>query len=109
MDDDIAAIYQYPVAARQTFYPDTHAQCLQARRHMFGDGRNMPLRTPARDDNIVGDQRLAMQVDGGGINCLIFVKRLEDQLQRLLVVGLCRPADARYLRTSNRRRVTSRI
>jgi len=76
---------------------------------MFGDGRNMPLRTPARDDHIVGDQRLAVQVDGGGVNCLIFVKRFEDQLQRLLVVGLCRPAGARYLRTSNRRLATSSI
>ena len=73
---------------------------------MVGDRRNMPLRSPTGDDHVVGDQRLAKKVDGGGINCLIFVKRFEDQLQRLLVVGLCRPAGARYVRTSNRRLVT---
>jgi len=72
---------------------------------MIGDCRNMSLRSPAGDDHVVGNQRLAMKVDGGGINCLIFVKRFEDQLQRLLVVGLCRPAGARYVRTSNKRLV----
>ena len=76
---------------------------------MVSDRRNMPLRSPAGDDHIVGDQRFAKKVNGGGINRLIFVKRFEDQLQRLLVVGLCRPAGARYVKTSNKRLVASGI
>ena len=76
---------------------------------MLCDRRDMALRPPTGDDHIVGNQRLAQKVDGGGVNCLIFVKRFEDQLQRLLVVGLCRPAGARYVRTSNKRLATSDI
>ena len=70
---------------------------------MLGDGRDMSLRTPTRDDHIVGNQRLAIQINGRGVNCLVFLKRFENQFQRLLVVGLFRLVGARYLRTSNRR------
>jgi hypothetical protein len=73
--------------------------------------RDVSRRSTARNDHVVGDERLANEVDGDGVNCLILVKRFKDQLQRLLVVGLglCRPAGARYVMTSKKRLVTSDI
>ena len=69
----------------------------------------MSLRTSARDDHIVGNQRLAIQINGGGVNCLVFFKRFENQFQRLLVFGLFRLVGTRYFRASIRRFFKSSI
>ena len=59
MHDHVAAIQQDPVAAGQPLGANTDTLCLQTFRDVFGNRRNVALRSPARDDHVVGDQRFA--------------------------------------------------
>jgi len=87
--DHVAGIDQHPVAIGQAFDMDVlDAGFLQALGHVFRDRANVPVCPAGSDDHVVGKCGFAAKVDGDRFFRLHVVQAGEDQIQRLVGVGL---------------------
>ena len=87
--DHIAGIDQHPVAIGQALDMDVlDAVFLQGFRDVFRDRADVPVGTAGGDDHVVGKGGLAAKVDGDRFFRLHIVEAGEDDIQRLVGVGL---------------------
>lgn len=85
MHDDVARIDQGPIALCQSVDRTRAVACLlQMPRQMLGDGGNMAARTPACDDDGVGQRRAPFEVDRYNIFGLVVVERFQDSGEKRL-------------------------
>jgi hypothetical protein len=89
MHHDIAGIDQHPIAMREAFDPEIALACgLELLDQLFGDGADMPVRTPGGDNHGVRNSGFAVEIDGDDLFGLGVVKLGFDNLEK---GGLCGP------------------
>ena len=87
MDDDVAGIGQNPVAGLLAFDRDIAvAGLLQAIGQVIGDGDDLAVRASGGDHHVVGEGRLALEVDDDDVLGLVVVQRTTHQRKQRLGV-----------------------
>jgi len=82
MDDNIAGIDQHPIALGLALDAGAAIAFLfEFLDELVGDGPDMPLRAPLREDHMVADRGLASQVDAGDVLGLGGVERVEHDIE----------------------------
>src|SRR5690606_22703534 len=82
MDDDVAGIDQHPVGAAHSLNTrETEPGVLQRRDQMIGDSCDVSVRASRRDDHIVTECGLALQVYRDDIFCLGVIETGKDEFE----------------------------
>jgi len=88
VDDHVAGVDQHPVAVRQALDPGLAGAGLFQRAHqVVGDGADMAVRAPGRDDHAIGDRAFVFQVDEYDVLGLIVVETGQNEVLQTFYGG----------------------
>lgn len=80
MHDDVSGIDQHPVCRLEAFHLGVAMPFfLEGAQQVIGQCADMAVRTPAGDDHIIGDGRLAGQIYRDNVLGLVVVQGPDDQ------------------------------
>src|SRR5579872_3036607 len=92
MDDDVARVDQYPLAALQAFdRPMPIAGGTQRVEHALGQRHDLALRVPAGDDHVIGEGGFVFEVDDRDFFGFAVVQGGFDQAQQGVMAGGAAP------------------
>ena len=82
VDDDVTGVDQNPIGTAHSFDPrEPELGILQRRDQMIGDGCDMSVRASGRDDHMVAERGLALQVDRDDFFCLGVFETGKDEFE----------------------------
>ncbi|TMJ44735.1 MAG: hypothetical protein E6G90_16660 [Alphaproteobacteria bacterium] len=90
MHDHVARVDQHPVTLGLALHRDPHPS-RQRLLEMLGQSQHLPGRTAAGDHHLIGDRRLASELDGDDVLGLAVLERLQDEFEQFTWPG-CRRA-----------------
>ena len=79
MHDDIARVDQHPIAPRLTLDRRSAARTTAPASRCSVSAAQLPARTAGGDDHIIGDRRLAGEIDGDDVLGLAVIERLRTR------------------------------
>lgn len=82
MDDDVAKVYQHPTVGRLAFDAFGHALALLlgAFQRRLGQGPQLWLRVAAANDEVVGEDRLGMEIEGEDVAAFLVEQGIDQYL-----------------------------